>query len=45
MTEEERNAVEWLIAESQWIIGLGEQHKAKVGQLQAILAWEDRNNQ
>ena len=43
MTEEERTAVEWLIAESQWVIQLGEQHKMKLGQLQAILAWEDRN--
>jgi len=38
----ERQVIEWLIAESQWIIGLAENHTIRLGQLQAILAWENR---
>lgn len=42
MTDEERETLEWLIAESMFMVQVSDQHRIKLGQLQAIQAWENR---
>ena len=42
MKPEEQKLIEWLVAESSFVMQVADQHRIKLAQLQAILAWEQR---
>ncbi len=44
MTDEERKILEWLAAESEFILRLAQVHRDRLLQINAIRIWEERDD-